>query len=181
RAMGACDPTGPVLQPASGPSAERVHRARRYSGGRPLGEATFRSRDLVESIWHDVAVEAQLAAEPVVGSPPDFAFLIHDEERRYINAHCELDTSPGDLPRVGRLGGLKAGLKQRAATFVVTVLKRYFVEERDLLAHMVRFQNNVATNHDHVAEEVKRLYQQLPDELRRLWQRDAMLFELLTQ
>jgi hypothetical protein len=144
-----------------------------------LGEATYRSRDLVEQIWHDVAVEAELATEPIAAAPPDFALLIHDEERQWINAHCELDTSPADLPQVGRLGSLKAGFKHRAATFVVAVLRRYFVEERELLAHMVRFQNNVATRHDELAAEVKRLHQQLPAELRRLWQRDALLFELL--
>jgi hypothetical protein len=76
---------------------------------------------------------------------------------------------------------VKAGLKQRAATFVVTVLKRYFIEERDLLAHMVRFQNNVATSHDQLAEELKRLHQQVPEELRRLGQRNALQFELLAQ
>lgn len=76
---------------------------------------------------------------------------------------------------------MKAGLKKRAATFVVTVLKRYFLEERDLLAHMVRFQNNVATGHDHLADELKRLHRQVQGELRRLWQRDALLFELLAQ
>jgi hypothetical protein len=146
-----------------------------------LGEATYRSRDLVERIWHEVAVEAELAAEPVAGPPPEFSFLIHDEERHYINSHWELDTSPADLPRVGRLGGVKARFKKRAAVFVVTVLERYLTEEKHLIAHMVRFQNNVAINHDRLAEELRQLHQQVPSEARRLWQRDAMLYEILNE
>jgi hypothetical protein len=115
------------------------------------------------------------------GSPPDFSFLVHDEERHYINSHWELDTTPADLPRVGRLGGVKARFKKRAAVFVVTVLERYFTEERHLIAHMVRFQNNIAMSHDRLAEELRQLHQQVPADARRLWQRDALLFEVLEE
>lgn len=146
-----------------------------------MGEATYRSRDLVERIWHELAVEGELATEPIATRAPEFPHLIHDQERQYINAHCEVDTSPPELPLVGRLGPIKARFKKRAAVFVVTVLDRYFTEERHLIAHMVRFQNNVATSYDQLASEVRELHQRVPAEARRLWQRDAMLYEILEE
>ena len=46
---------------------------------------------------------------------------------------------------------------------------------------MVRFQNNVATSYDQLASEVRELHQRVPAEARRLWQRDAMLYEILEE
>lgn len=130
-----------------------------------MGEAAIGSRDVVEQIWRRVALRDSLAAEPRIEPAPEFPVLEHDPERHFVNRHCILDRSPHHVPAAGRLAKLKAPLKRRVATFVVGALERYFDTEEVFLAHLVRYQNNVAESHDRLARSVTNLHRQFGEEM----------------
>jgi hypothetical protein len=142
-----------------------------------VGESGVNSREMVERIWHEVALREALAAEPLDDKRPPRVELHHDMERHYLNAHCMLDHTPSDLSSAGRFPQLKSRLKRRAAHFVVGVLNRYFTDEQEFLAHLVRFQNNLAERHDELGREVEALHHMLRVESQALKQRIALLNE----
>ena len=144
-----------------------------------MGESGINSREMVERIWHEVALRETLAAEPLDQSPPRFVELHHDMERHYLNARCVLDTRPSEVPAAPPLSRFKAHLKRRAGNFIVATLHRYFAEEQEFMAHLVRFQNNVAESHDQLARELAALHYTLRVESIALKQRIALLDEAL--
>jgi hypothetical protein len=146
-----------------------------------LGDLGVNSRDLVDRVWHEVALREALAAEPIEQKPFRPIELNHDIERHYINGHCILDTSPADLGSVGPLASIKAQVKRRAALFIVAVLKRYFSDEQEFLAHLVRYQNNIAEAHDQLAQEIAALDHVVRVESRALKQRMAILHEAVQE
>jgi len=70
-----------------------------------------------------------------------------DPERHYINAHYLL-SPPSFAPAAKPFRKLKTLLKQRASRFVAEAFRSYLKDEEEFLAHMVRFQNNIAEAHD---------------------------------
>lgn len=146
-----------------------------------MGEPTVVSRALVEEIWSGVANDELTRVQPSLGEPPSFEALVHDEERRYINARCEPNTTPADVPSAGRLVPIKRRLKGRAAHFVMRVLEHYFADEREFLAHLVRLQNKLTIHHDRLAEELQRLHHALSVESQRLRQQSLILHRQLEQ
>jgi hypothetical protein len=136
---------------------------------------------LVEEIWRKVAADEVLDIEGEVGEAPHFEPLIHDEERRYLNAHCEFDTAPASVPAAGPAPGMKRRMKARAGHFVIAVLERYFADEKQFLAHLVRLQNKLTVNHDRLAEEVGRLHRAFRRDSERQRQRSAVLHSRLEE
>jgi hypothetical protein len=112
---------------------------------------------------------------------PRFVELSHDMERHYLNAHYIFEAPPGEATAVPPLASLKAGLKRRAGRFIIGTLERYFADEREFMGHLVRFQNNIAENHDHLAREVSRLHNAYRVELLSLKQRVALLDEIVRE
>lgn len=133
-----------------------------------MADLGVNSRELVEQIWSEVADEQSIKLETMLRNPPEFEQLIHDEERRYINARCQLATTPADLPPAGSLKALKGRLKRRAGHFVVAVLGRYFADEHEFMAHLVRLQNKLTVDHDRMAHELRNLHHALRVESERL-------------
>lgn len=147
-----------------------------------MGDLGIDSRDLVERVWHEVALRETLAAEPFEHKEPFRSVeLNHDAERHYINAHCILASTPSEVASFGPLAQGKARLKRRAGHFIVAVLERYFADEREFLAHLVRFQNNVADAHDELGREIAALEHLVRVESLALKQRIAILNETLEE
>lgn len=128
-----------------------------------------------------MAGEHAIAAADGVGKPPEFDRLINDEERRYINAHTHFDTTPAQLPAGGQLKPLKKSLKFRGGTFIVGVLGRYFADEHEFIAHLVRLQNKLTANHDRLGNEIRALHLALQVESERLRQANAVLHDRLEE
>lgn len=146
-----------------------------------MGEPGVVSRELVEKIWSEVAAEEAIGSEPPLGALPEFERMVHDEERRYLNARCLLDKAPAELASAGRLRTVKGRLKRRAGQFVVAVLERYFADEEEFIAHLVRLQNKLTLHQDRLAEEIRILHHALQVESRRLRDRSAMLHRALEE
>jgi hypothetical protein len=146
-----------------------------------VGDLGVSSRELVDRVWHEVARREALVAEPIDHKPFRPAPLEHDPERHYINARWKLDTAPAPLGGVGALASVKARMKRRAGLFVVAVLDRYFSDESEFLAHLVRYQNNVADAHDQLALEVASLDHAMRVESHALKQRMAIVLEAVEE
>jgi len=116
------------------------------------------SREVVEEVWRHVAAKRDLRAASEIRGFPPLPQLNHDTERHLINARCVLDRGPGELPSGKPLARVKKVVKRRAAAFTMAVLQRYFDDEQEFIAHLVRFQNNVADAHDQLAREVAALH-----------------------
>lgn len=144
-----------------------------------MGEPGVVSRELVEKIWSEVAAEDAIGKESLLDPLPEFERLVHDGERRYLNARCVFDTTPAQVEPAGRLRTLKGRLKRRAGHFVVAVLERYFADEQEFIAHLVRLQNKVTVHQDRLAEEVLALHHALRIESRRLRDRSTLLHRAL--
>jgi hypothetical protein len=139
------------------------------------------SRELVEQIWRRVAVERDSRVESHLGALSPLMRLNPDMERHYINAHCALDREPGDVQSAKPFVGVKRKIKRRAAHFTLAVLQRYLADEENFLAHLVRFQNNIADGHDQLAREVTTLHQSTRLEFERVWARVALLEEAVDE
>jgi hypothetical protein len=146
-----------------------------------LGEPGVVSRELVEKIWSDVAAEDAIGTESLRDPLPVFERLVHDEERRYLNARCEFDTTPAEVAATGKLATLKRRLKNRAGHFVVAVLERYFAEEHEFIAHLVRLQNKLTVHEDRLANEVLALHRALRVESKRLRDRSTLQHHALEE
>jgi hypothetical protein len=144
-----------------------------------MADAFISSRTLVEDIWRRVAQDRDARLESHIRPLPELDALNHDIERHFINAHCVLDRGPTEVPSAPPLSGLKAKFKKRAASFTMAVLQRYFADEEVFIAHLVRFQNNIADAHDQLAREVNQLHHGVRLEVERLSGRIALLEEAL--
>jgi hypothetical protein len=144
-----------------------------------MADTFVSSRELVEEIWRRVAIGRDARLESKLREPPPFRPLNHDFERHYINAHWVIDREAADVPAAPPLAALKRRAKRRAATFMMAVLQRYFDSEEDFLAHLVRFQNNVADGHDQLVQEVTTFHQASRAEFERLRERMALLQDTL--
>lgn len=142
-----------------------------------MGAPTLDARDLVERLWQQTQARRQAIASTLNGLE-DVEALTHSDELRYLNARWRLDV-PSGLPRVGPAWKHRA--KERVAQLVLHLLDRYFTDERDFLAHVVRFQNKVAVAHDELVDQLRELIDQLRDESRRLAERDELLHRLLEE
>jgi len=144
-----------------------------------MADAFVSSRTLVEDIWRRVAQDRDARLESHIRPLPELASLNHDMERHFINARCVLDRAPAEVPCAQPLSGLKAKLKKRAAFFTMAVMQRYFADEEVFIAHLVRFQNNIADAHDELAREVNKLHEGVRLEAERLGARIVLLEEAL--
>lgn len=135
----------------------------------------------MEQVWRRVALREELTSEPKIPAAPHFAKLEHDMERHIVNRRCILDRSPAVPPGAGWLKRVKTPLKRRAGTFLVTVLDRYFDDEQQFLAHLVRLQNNIAESHDHLAQDVTDLHRHVRDEALSLRRHIALLEESIDE
>ena len=144
-----------------------------------MADTFVSSRELVEEIWRRVAIGRDARLDSTLREPPPFRQLNHDFERHYINAHCLLDRQPAEVPSARPLAALKQRAKRRAAAFTMAVLERYLASEEDFLAHLVRFQNNVAEGHDQLAQEVTAFHQASRVELGRIREQMALLQDTL--
>jgi hypothetical protein len=133
------------------------------------------TRELVDRIWAEVAAEQASRFETSLEPLPAFDLLLHDEERRYINAHCVFKRAPSEVPSSGMMRSVKKRAKARAGHFVMKVLERYFDEEQEFRAHMVRLQNTLTVEHDRLSAEVRELHEVLRGEVDRLWQAYAAM------
>lgn len=133
------------------------------------------ARELVQQIWDEVAAERSLRPTPDAGLV-DYDRLLEDGERHYINSHYVLDRSPHDSESGRRpLALARRRLRARAARFVVQVLARYFTDEQEFLAHLVRLQNKITVHVDRLSEEIRTLEAVLQAESDRLRTADAVL------
>jgi hypothetical protein len=130
---------------------------------------------MVDRIWAEVAAEQVSRIETSLEPLPDVELLLHDEERRYVNAHCVFSRTPSEVHGGGALRPLKARAKARAGQFVMQVLQRYFDEDEEFRAHMVRLQNTVTVEHDRLSAEVRQVHRALRTEVDRLWQAYAAM------
>jgi hypothetical protein len=140
-----------------------------------LPEPGVSTRELVDRIWAEVAAEQASRFETSLEPLPTFDLLLHDEERRYINAHWAFTRTPAEVPSSGTMRSLKRRAKARAGHFVVKVLERYFDEDQEFRAHLVRLQNTLTVEHDRLSVEVRDVREALRSEVDRLWQAYAAM------
>ena len=144
-----------------------------------MADPDVSTRDLVDRIWAEVAAEQASRFETSLEPLPAFDLLLHDEERRYINAHWAFSRAPSAVDCSGTMRGLKKRAKARAGHFVMKVLARYFDEDEEFRAHMVRLQNTLTVEHDRVSVEVRDVHDTLRSEVDRLWQAYAAMHAAL--
>ena len=134
------------------------------------------ARELTEQVWEEVAAERALRASPDAGLP-DYDRLVEDDERHYVNSRYVLDRRPVDgAGGAGRgLGRSKRRLRARTARFVVHTLGRYFEDEQEFFAHLVRLQNTITVQVDRLSGEVRLLETLVRDESDRLRTADTVL------
>lgn len=126
-----------------------------------------------------MATEHVLDLTSALGDPPEFEPLVLDEERRYLNAHAVLTNEPTPLTGGGRMPALKGKAKDRAGRFVVNVLSRYFAEEHEFRAHLVRLLNKATLRHDEMGVEIRALHNAVRTDSDRLRQTNAVLHQRL--
>jgi hypothetical protein len=112
-----------------------------------LENAGVISGEVVDGIWASVRLRGGSTRKSLLNEDPRYIELSNDLERHYINAHCVL-SQPALVPAARPFRKLKTVVKQRASLFVTQVLRNYLRDEEDFLAHLVRFQNNIAEAHD---------------------------------
>jgi hypothetical protein len=151
-------------------------------------EPTIDARTLVTRLCHE-AERDYPSLLPIDIPPPWTAEHIrHREELGYLNRHWILETE--GPPRAG--GGLVARLRHLCSRFVHRIVRRalahYLLEERDLLANLVRFQNTLAERGDLLLDEahafrdrVRAQDARIVDELAHLVERDEVLHRALEQ
>ena len=139
------------------------------------------TRELVDRIWGEVAAEQVSRFEASMEPLPAFDLLLQDEERRYINAHCVYRRTPSEVNSSGSMRSLKRRAKARAGHFVMKVLERYFEEDQEVRAHLVRLQNKLTVEHDRVSGEVREVHETLRTEVNRLWQAYAAMHTALEE
>jgi hypothetical protein len=137
------------------------------------------ARELVDRIWAEVAAEQASRFGTSLEPLPPFDSLLHDEERRYINAHCVFDRTPAEVTSGGMMRMLKKRTKARAGHFVMKVLERYFDDDQEFRAHLVRLQNTLTVEHDRLSAEVRAVHEALRSEVDRLWQAYAAMHSAL--
>jgi len=129
--------------------------------------------ELVARVWEEAAARAA-SIEPLT---PDEATapeaLALDGQLAYLNQHWAFATSPA-TPASSRA----RRTRERVAR-LLAFPSRYFAEEREFLAHTVRFANEVARRTDDLAAADTRLRRDLRAEARRLADRDQTLHDLL--
>jgi hypothetical protein len=104
--------------------------------------------------------------------------LQHLWELRYLNHHWDFELpDPSEVAKPTVKGRAKAIL----ARFVVHFLAKYFSDQREFYAHVVRVSNAMARSHDALAQDIVTLAQTLRDEVQRLSDRDAMLHALVEE
>lgn len=135
-----------------------------------MAEPGVSTRELVDRIWAEVAAEQASRYEASLEPLPTFDLLLHDEERRYINAHWAFARTPAEVMSSGSMRTLKKRAKARAGRFVMKVLERYFDEDEEFRAHLVRLQNTLTVEHDRLSIEVRDVHEALRTEVDRLWQ-----------
>ena len=132
--------------------------------------------DLVERLWREAAVRDDDTSW--LDEFKDVERLEHSSELRELNRTWPLEV-PTSLPRLGPAWKHRA--KDRVARVVLSLLDRYFSHEREFLAHVTRFDNQVAAAHDELADQVRSLAEELAATSRRLRDRDELLHRLLEQ
>lgn len=135
-----------------------------------VAETSVNTRELVEKIRTQVAAERAVRAGASLGPLPAFDLLVHDAERRYLNEHWVFDRAPTRVGSGGRLRGFKGQAKARAGQFVLGVLDRYFDQDQEFRAHLVRLQNRLTEEQDRARAELREVYEALTLELDRLQQ-----------
>jgi hypothetical protein len=139
------------------------------------------TRELVDRIWSEVAAEQASRFETSLEPLPAFDLLLHDEERRYINAHWAFARTPSEVNSSGMMRSLKRRAKARAGHFVMSVLERYFDEDQEFRAHLVRLQNTLTVEHDRLSVEVREVHESLRTQVDRLWQAYAAMHTALEE
>lgn len=138
------------------------------------------ARELTRQLWEEVAAERALRTNPHAGLG-DYDRLINDSERHYLNSRYVLRRSPRGSEGGERWLRVNGALRLRAAQFVLRVLERYFDDEQEFLAHLVRLQNTVTANIDRLSAEVRQLESLLQAESERLGAADAILHARLEE
>ena len=144
-----------------------------------MAEPGVSTRELVDRIWAEVAAEQAIRFETSLEPLPAFDLLLYDEERRYINAHWAFARTPSEVTSSGAMRTLKKVAKARAGHFVMKVLERYFDEDQEFRAHLVRLQNTLTVEHDRLSLEVRDVHEALRAEVDRLWQASAAMHAAL--
>jgi hypothetical protein len=109
----------------------------------------------------------------------------HLEELASLNRRWVFDTAPPAAPG----SGLRARFKAFVARLVLSALERYFLDERDFLANLVRLENESAERADLLLDEVRSLERAVRDlaestraalvsEAQRLAERDELYHRL---
>lgn len=145
-----------------------------------MADADVNARELVEQLWQRAEGEL-LLHDPVVPDLPEFESPEHDVNLRYVNSHWAIDPNPPQdgVPDGG--GEWKAKAKDRFAETVFSVLRFYFRQEQDFLAHSVRVDNAMAGWCGRLAREVRMVAQAVSDESRRLAERQDVLHRRLEE
>lgn len=134
------------------------------------------ARDIVERLWREAAASRERVSPPL--DIPEHQPLEASEELRDVNRGWPLPI-PTSLPMTGP--PWKQAAKAQVAGVVLHLLDRYFRDEREFLAHVVRFDNQVAVAHDRLAAQVRKLAEQLEETSRRLFEREELLHRLLEE
>ena len=111
---------------------------------------------------------------------PVSAHVQHEPELAYVNQHWVLPTNPPD-PAPGRFLALRRRMKAAVSRTVLSVLGRYLLGEREFLAALTRFQNDVARRADTLSEELHALVVAARLEESRLRERDEILHRALEE
>jgi len=136
-----------------------------------MADADINAQQFVREVWERAEGEL-LSPHPVVPNLPEYESPEHDGDLRYLNSHWSIDPAPEGFRSNNPM---KDKAKDRVAGTVLSVLHRYFAQERDYFAHVVRFSNRMAEWGGRMAREIRVVQQSLHDESRRLIERQDVL------
>lgn len=120
-----------------------------------MGDPVRSARSVVAALWAETA-EREVVASTLT-PPEEREGLQHHHLLRHVNAHYRLERP---TLQVGR-NGLKARMKRRLAATALGAMGSYLDDEEDLLANLVRLQNEIALRLDRVAADLVQLFDSL--------------------
>ena len=143
-----------------------------------MGSPSVDAESLVARLWEEA--RAKEAAQSSIDSLHlgGGERLQHLWELRHLNHHWDFEA-----PDPAQFGGPTAKGRAKAALgrFIVHFFAKYFADQREFYAHVVRVSNALARSHDALADDIATLARTLRDESQRLADRDAMFHALVEE
>lgn len=141
-----------------------------------MGPSGVNAKELVERLWRDVKGREQVEELTEVPTLPHRDSTAASATLRTLNMIW--DIAPPEPPAPSS-SSLKGRARHRAATFILSLLQRYFVDEQQFRARTVQMLNTLSANDDAVSDEIRELAMALRLESQRLSERTDLLHRLM--